>query len=61
MNVGAVSPSDDHGLFQVNRPSHPQFDYYRMNHDPAYSVWAAWIVSDHGRNWQPWANGVHPC
>ena len=52
-NPGAVSPTHDHSSFQVNAPSHPQFDYWRMDHDPAYGVEAGWVVSSHGRDWGP--------
>jgi hypothetical protein len=64
-NPGAISPTHDHSSFQVNEPSnepsHPQFDYARMDRDPAYGVWAGWVVSSHGRDWGPWSGGVYAC
>ena len=61
LNPVAVSATDDHGAFQVNRPTHPQFDYWRMDHDPAYGVWAGWVVSSRGRDWSPWNGGSYAC
>jgi hypothetical protein len=58
---GAISPSDDHGVFQVHRASYHPFDFWRVDHDPVYSVWVGWVVSSHGRDWGPWANGTRPC
>lgn len=58
---GAISRTDDHGIAQINRPTHPQFDYYRMTHDPVYSVKAFWAVSSHGRDFSPWNGGAYPC
>jgi hypothetical protein len=46
---------------QVNAPTHPQFNYGRMDSDPVYGVWAGWVVSSHGRVWGPWRGGVYPC
>jgi hypothetical protein len=57
-NPGAVSNSDDHGAMQVHRASYHPFDFWRVDHDPAYSVWVGWIVSSHGRDWSPWDNGT---
>lgn len=61
LNPVAISTSDDHGAFQVNRPTHPQFNYWLMDHDPAYGVEAGWSVSSRGRDWGPWAGGAYPC
>jgi hypothetical protein len=61
MNVGAVSPTHDHSLGQINEPTHPQFNYGRMDRDPAYAAWAMWVVSSHGRDWSPWRGGTRPC
>jgi hypothetical protein len=61
LNPGAISSTDDHGAFQINRPTHGQFSYWLMDHDPAYGVQAGWVVSDHGTNWGPWAGGRYTC
>lgn len=61
LNPAAISRSDDHGAFQINRPTHPQFNYGRMQRDPAYGVWAGWVVSDHGTDWGPWSGGAYAC
>lgn len=61
LNPGAISASDDHGAFQVHRASYHPFDYWRLDHDPVYSVAIGWVVSDHGTNWGPWAGGRYAC
>lgn len=40
-NPSAVSRTDDHGVFQFNRPSHPWIDYVRIARDVVYNVAAA--------------------
>jgi Transglycosylase SLT domain len=53
-NPGAVSSTDDHGLPQVNRPSHRWVDYRRIVVDPVYAVAVMVRLSDRGRNRGPW-------
>lgn len=60
-NPGAVSATEDYGPAQVNKPSHPKYDYYRMINDPVYGVNVFWQVSDHGKNFHPWDGGKYPC
>ena len=53
-NPGAVSRTDDHGLPQINRPSHSWVNYSRIVRDPVYAVAVMVRLSDHGANRQPW-------
>ena len=53
-NPGAISRTDDHGLAQINRPSHPWVSYGRITVDPVYAVAVFVRLSDRGRDWGPW-------
>lgn len=53
-NPGAVSRTDDHGLPQINRPSHPWVNYARIVRDPVYAVAVMVRLSDHGASRGPW-------
>jgi Lysozyme like domain len=53
-NALAVSPGDDVGLWQINRPS-----WGRMaSTDPVVNVRSAITISDNGANWSPWTTYV---
>jgi hypothetical protein len=41
------------GLWQVNLPSHPNFDPQSL-YDPTYNAKAAYAISSGGTNWNPW-------
>lgn len=41
------------GLWQINLPSHPNYDPARLT-DPVYNAQAAYAISSGGTNWQPW-------
>jgi hypothetical protein len=60
-NPGAVSSTDDHGLAQLNRPSHRWVDYGRLVVDPPYAVAVMVRLSDRGHNRKPWNGGRHGC
>lgn len=49
-NPNAVSPTDDIGLWQVNRPSWPSLATF----SPVGSARAAVSISANGTNWNPW-------
>ena len=52
---GAISPTSDYGLFQVNRPSwESTFDFRQMLH-LYYNTRAAYRISRGGRDWSPWS------
>lgn len=54
-NTDAVSPSDDHGLWQINRLWFATFGFNDQTVlDPNRNAYAAWVISSHGRNWAPW-------
>jgi soluble lytic murein transglycosylase-like protein len=59
-NPGAVnSSSGAAGLFQFL--GHPQFSTWRLLHDPAYAVDAAWSLSHGARDRSPWYGGSYNC
>ena len=59
-NPGAVNTSSGAaGLFQFL--GHPQFSTWRILHDPAYAVDAAWSLSHHGTDFSPWLGGSYSC
>ena len=59
-NPGAVnSYSGAAGLFQFL--GHPQFSRWRILHDPAYAVDAAWSLSHAARDRSPWYGGGYSC
>jgi len=53
-NPGAISRTDDHGLPQINRPSHPWVNVRRIVVDPVYAVAVMVRLSHRGRDWGPW-------
>jgi len=53
-NPGAISRTDDHGLAQINRPSHPWVNVRRLVVDPVYAVAVMVTLSDGGANRSPW-------
>lgn len=69
MNPAAVSSTDDHGVGQLNRPSHSWVDYNRIAFwhkgrwasDPVYSTQVFVRLSRHGANRSPWAGGAYHC
>lgn len=71
-NPAAISATDDHGVGQLNRPSHQWVDYGRIAWatdvsptgwagDPVYSVAVFAKLSRGGRNRDPWARGAYHC
>lgn len=49
------------GLWQVNLPAHPEYGELALM-DPQYNARAAFAISSHGTNWQPWTtfkNGAY--
>jgi hypothetical protein len=48
------SPSNDWGLWQINSPSHPQYNKARLCNEPPYNAGAMVAISNGGRNWRPW-------
>lgn len=59
-NPGAINSSSGAvGLFQFY--GHPQWSSWRILHDPAYAVRAAWQLSRHGRDFGPWEGGSYRC
>lgn len=62
LNPGAISSTDDHSLFQINRSAHSQqFDFARLDRpEVGYGITAAWRLY-RGAGWQPWAGGSYPC
>jgi hypothetical protein len=68
-NPAAISYSDDHGVGQLNRPSHSWVDYNRIAFwnngrwasDPVYSTQVFVRLSRQGANRSPWAGGVYSC
>lgn len=60
-NPGAISPSHDFGLAQIHVAVHPQFNAWRLTHDPVYSVQAFYRLSRAGHDRGPWAGGTYPC
>lgn len=61
-DTNAVSPSDDHGLWQINRIHFGALGLNDRNvYDPNVNAWAAIQVSNRGRNWAPWCTAwVNP-
>lgn len=56
----AYNKSGATGLFQIIWYWHQQFNRSRLT-NPYYNAWAASIISNHGRNWQPWiVGGCYP-
>lgn len=59
MNPGAVSPTNDHGLFQINIVHRSQFEAvtgqpWSSVYDPFWnSVYAKWLYDQQG--WSPWS------
>lgn len=53
-NPGAISRTDDHGLPQINRPSHPWVNYPRIIRDPVYAVAVMVRLSERGQSRGPW-------
>ena len=51
---GPNGSSHSFGLWQVNVPSHPQYDAASLL-DPNYNARAAYAISSSGTNWQPWS------
>ncbi|HET7110111.1 MAG TPA: transglycosylase SLT domain-containing protein [Gemmatimonadales bacterium] len=49
-----ISASEDYGLWQINRPAHPGYDFTRLLADPLYNAQAAYTISGQGKNWNPW-------
>lgn len=60
-NPGAISATNDHGLAQINRPSHRGISYARLVVDPPYAVAVFVGLSDGGANRSPWRGGSHAC
>lgn len=60
-NPGAISRTDDHGLAQINRPSHRWVDYRRITADPVYGVAVFVRLSDRGASRGPWGGGTYSC
>jgi hypothetical protein len=50
--------SQSFGLWQVNHPSHPEFDPARLL-EADYNAHAALLISSGGTNWNPWST-FHP-
>lgn len=49
------------GLWQINMRAHPEFDGVRL-FEQDYNAKAAFLVSSHGTNWNPWTtfrNGAY--
>ncbi len=53
-NNGEVSPTNDYGLWQINGPSHPQYNLGSLQNDPNYNAKAAIAISNNGTNFRPW-------
>jgi hypothetical protein len=53
-NPGAISRTDDHGLPQINRPSHSWVNYGRITVDPPYAVAVMVKLSRHGHSRGAW-------
>lgn len=49
-----VSPTNDYGLWQINKPAHPKYDFNRLLDDANYNAGAAWDISGRGKSWTPW-------
>lgn len=55
----AVSPSDDHGLWQINRVHFGELGLTDTSVlDPNVNAWAAIRISGNGANWGPWCTAV---
>jgi len=52
--VGDPTFGGSYGLWQINAPSHPQYDTQRLL-DPTYNAEAALAISNGGTNWKPWS------
>lgn len=48
-----VSSTHDVGLWQINVPAHPEYDYDSLK-DPMTNARAAVAISSRGSNWRPW-------
>jgi hypothetical protein len=51
--VGDVDLGKSIGLWQINLPSHPQYDPQALL-DPTYNARAALAISSGGTDWSPW-------
>jgi len=60
-NPGAISRTDDHGLAQINRPSHPWVNVRRLVVDPVYAVAVMVRMSEGGRYRRPWQGSGYAC
>jgi hypothetical protein len=68
-NPAAVSYTNDHGVGQLNRPSHTWVNYNRIAFwrnnrwasDPVYSTQVFVRLSRQGANRSPWAGGAYHC
>jgi hypothetical protein len=52
---------DSIGLWQINVPSHSEYDPNQLT-DPSYNANAAFQISSGGKNWKPWTtwnNGAY--
>lgn len=53
-NASALGDNgDSYGLWQINVPSHPEYDRAQL-FNPTYNAAAALLISAGGTNWQPW-------
>jgi hypothetical protein len=46
------------GLWQINLLAHPQYTHEQMA-DPYQNAAAAFAISKHGTDWEPWHNTLH--
>lgn len=53
-NPGAISRTDDWGVFQIHRPTWGRSYDWRRILDPVYGVGVGWAMSSRGRDWTPW-------
>lgn len=68
-NPAAISPTNDHGVGQLNKPSHTWVNYNRIAFwykgrwasDPVYSTKVFVRLSRQGANRSPWAGGAYHC
>jgi hypothetical protein len=60
-NPGAISKSHDYGLAQIHVAVHPEYDAWRLTHDPGYSARSFAKLSRKGRDRQPWRGGKYAC
>jgi Lysozyme like domain/Contractile injection system tube protein len=59
----AISPTQDYGLWQINKAAHgSQYDFNRLLSDANYNAQAAFTISGGGTKWSPWStynNGAY--